>query len=461
MSGTRQRIGFILDLADNVATLPWGGSAGDVVCLHGAKQAGKMSPVLRRDILPGHKFSLSDIPKGAPVVKYGLPIGFARRDIAIGACVHVDDVFSRFAPAEADKDSAIPAKAAIFSDRLVQTVSGVLSAAGASPEAARDAARHCASAEDRGISTHGIRRLPAMVKRLRAGGINGAASPDIDLNGAVFSVDGLAGLGHHVARVAADAVIEKARETGVAVALVRNSSHFGYAGYYAAQIAAAGMVGLAVSNGQVLVGPPGARRAIFSNNPVALAAPIGDEGLFEFDMATSVTSRARIAMAAESGASIAPGLALDSEGRATVNAADALAGILLPLGGNKGFGLIAALEVLAGVLPGGAYADQVVSKEAAPDRAEGTSHFLMAISPAACGGEARFRARMADLEERVSSLPMAAGAGSARLPGARRAAVAAERGRSGIPLDEASLAILRTLAGEADVDLKLAMEDAP
>lgn len=458
MSGDLTNIGFVLDPADNVATLPWGGRAGNAVRLRGTALSGVQALTISSDIAPGHKVSLTDISKGAAVLKYGLPIGIARLDIPAGALVHVDNVSSRFSLPEKANGKVADTMAVILSGALVKAVSAVLEAAGAAPEAAEDTARHLASAEERGVSTHGIRRLPALVTRLRAGGINGSASPLLQRHGALVSVDGLAGLGHHVARLATDSVIKTARETGVAVALVRNSSHFGYAGFYATLMARAGMVGIAVSNGQVLVGPPGACQAIFSNNPLALAAPIGSDGLFEFDMATSVTSRAHIAMAAETGAAIAPGIALDGHGRPTVDAADALAGILLPLGGEKGFGLIAALEVLTGVLPGGAYADQVVSKEAEPDHPEGTSHFLMAISPAVCGSEETFRERMSDLEQRVVNLPMAPGTAPARLPGSRRVALAKEAARAGLPLSKAALEVLKKLTSEAGVQLDLVME---
>jgi LDH2 family malate/lactate/ureidoglycolate dehydrogenase len=246
--------------------------------------------------------------------------------------------------------------------------------------------------------------------------------------------------------------VARARELGAAVALVRASNHFGYAGWYAARIAAQGMVGMAVSNGQVLVGPPGAKAPIFSNDPVALAAPGG----FEFDMATSVTSRATIAAAAERGEPIAEGLALDRQGLPTTDAAAALAGILLPLGGAKGFGLIAALEVLAGLLPGGAYADLVASKEADPAAGEGTSHFLLAIDLAACGGAGPFEARMRDLADRLARLEMAEGQPPARLPGARRAAARARGLAEGIALDPLRLAEVQQIARDLGraLDLK-------
>lgn len=452
-------VGYVLSTADNVATLPWGGAKGQRIALRGTLPDGIDGIDLTEDIAPGHKVSLKAISAGEPVLKYGLPIGRARADIAPGSHAHVHNVVSRLSPqVDQPRDAERPA-AHIRPGHLRDTLEAVLISAGASQEVARDVALHAVSAEARGVVTHGLRRVPPLVARLRAGGIDGTISPEIEQTGGIIRVNGRNGIGHHVARVAADAVIATARQTGLAAALVRDSSHFGYAGYYASLMAKAGMVGIAVSNGQVLVGPAGALRPIFSNNPVALSAPVGNDRLFEFDMATSVTSRARIAAAAEKGDPIAAGLALDRDGNPTVDAARALEGLLLPMGGAKGFGFIAALEVLTGILPGGAYADQVVSKEAAPDRPEGTSHFLMAISPAAYGDEEGFCARMADLENRLSRLPMSPGSDAARLPGARRAACEARTAQTGIPLEASTLASLQRLAEAAECALRLMAEE--
>ncbi len=457
MSEAAAATGFALHPADNVATLPWGGRAGEKLRLAGIAPGGG-EVLLSDDIPPGHKCALAPITAGGQVTKYGSPIGSATAPVGAGEHVHVHNMRSRFAQEDhqtGDEDAPV---ARIEVSVLEETLSGILSAAGAASEAAQDTARHIASAEAAAVSTHGLRRLAALVKRLRAGGIDGTARPELSRTGAVISVDGRNGLGHHVARLAADAAIETAQDMGAGVALVRNSTHFGYAGYYAVHMAEQGMVGLVISNGQVLVGPPGSRRAIFSNDPIAVSAPMAGGDVFEFDMATSVTSRARIAQAAEFGRSIEPGLALDADGQPTTDSVAALRGLLLPMGGAKGFGFIAALEVLTGVLPGGAYADLVTSKEAEPDRPEGTSHFLMAISPEAAGGLETFRARISDLADRVATLPMAEGNAPARLPGARRAAMRVKAAREGVPLSAAEYSSLRRLAAEACVPLELSTE---
>jgi LDH2 family malate/lactate/ureidoglycolate dehydrogenase len=119
-----------------------------------------------------------------------------------------------------------------------------------------------------------------------------------------------------------------------------------------------------------------------------------DGTYFEFDMATSVSSRANLVAAAKSGETIPAGWALDGEGNPTRDAAAALEGILLPFGGVKGFGFIAAIEMLTGVLSGGAYADTVASKEAEPALPEGTAHFMLAIDLESALGREAFQDRL-------------------------------------------------------------------
>lgn len=300
--------------------------------------------------------------------------------------------------------------------------------------AAAALADHIVEAHLRGVHTHGLRRLRPYLARVAVGGVDAHAEPVIETHGAVLRVDGRNGIGHHVARVAADAVIAKARDTGLSVALVRNSNHFGFAGFYASHIAAASMVGLVTSNGQVMVGPDGALRPIFSNDPLAISAPYAGGGIFELDLALSVTSRQNIVRAARLGQLLPPGTALDRDGAETTDAEAALEGLLLAFGGARGFALLSAVEVLTGVLTGGAYADLVGSKEASPDQPEATAHFMLAIDLDHALGAELFNARLLDLAERLQGLPMREGAPKPRMPGARRWQLRAERLAEGIPL---------------------------
>jgi len=335
---------------------------------------------------------------------------------------------------------------------LCLAVASCARAAGVGDDAAQAMADHIVEAHLRGIETHGLRRLRPYLDRVAAGGVAAGTQPVIERGGALLRIDGANGIGHHVAAVAADAVAEAARTHGVAVGLVRNSNHFGFAGYYAARMAASGMLAVVTSNGQVMVGPDGALRPLLSNDPLAICAPYADGTMFELDMALSVTSRQNIVRAAALGTPISEGTALDAQGRATTDADAALAGVLLAFGGARGFALLTAIEVITGVLTGGAYADLVASKEASPATPEGTAHFMLAISLEQAGGSEGFSTRLADLAHRLETLPVREGAAQPRPPGKRRWQLRSERLAEGIPLAAQECEDLRALCTRLAVD---------
>ncbi len=452
MAGLSVQPGAIrLTEKDNVATLLDPVAAGGVVPVNDLSGAGGggVEVTARAAIPAGHKIALEAIAAGSAVIKYGLPIAHAKASIASGEHVHVHNAVSNISAKPTNKPATTAAPAAsISAEALRSLLLGYLASNDVPERVAVHMTEHCLEAHLRGVETHGIRRIKPYVARLRAGGVDRKAEPEIDLSSGLLRIDGRNGVGHHVATVAADAVAEAAKTNGAAVALVRNSNHFGFAGYYATRIAAQGMAAMVTSNGQVLVGPKGARRAIFSNDPLAIAAPLSADAFFEFDMATSVTSRANIVQAAASGGALAPGMALNSEGNPTTNAKAAAGGILLPFGGDKGFAFIAAIELLTGVLTGGAYADQVASKESSVNTPEGTAYFMLAIDLELALGRSLFEQRLQDMVQRMTALPMKTGSSQPRHPGARRWAHRRERLAGGIPLTATDADTLRSLADE-------------
>ena len=311
----------------------------------------------------GHKIAIRDIAVGSPINRYGYPIGIATADIKKGEHVHAHNMRSMLSPAPAKKANAelVSKRSAKWLQRIVAEI---LSAAGARSDAASAMASAITAAHLRGVETHGLRRLRPYVERIRSGAVDGGAVPTIERYEAVLIVDGRNGIGHFVSTLAVDAVSETASELGIAIALVKNSNHFGFAGFYATEIAARGQIGIVISNGQVCVGPEGATKSFLSNNPLAIAAPTGrNDEFLELDLATSVTSRANVVAAAKRGDLLPSGWAQDADGKPTRDAQAALAGSLMAFGGAKGFGLLVALEAITGVLAGGAYADQVANKE--------------------------------------------------------------------------------------------------
>jgi LDH2 family malate/lactate/ureidoglycolate dehydrogenase len=392
---------------------------------------------LRQEVPFGHKVAIRDIDKGKPVHRYGFPIGIATADIKQGEHVHSHNMRSTLSPASKQQTRPPTLRPAQWVHELVKTS---LQAVGASAESAEAMANAITEAHLRGVETHGLRRLRPYIARIRSGGVDGNSRPQVTVRNALISIDGRNGIGHHVATCAAKAASDAARQFGISIALVRNSNHFGFAGYYATLIAARKQLGIVTSNGQVCVAPEGANKPLLSNNPLAIAAPLPDPDHFlELDLATSVTSRANIVEAVGSGALLPPGWVQDADGNPTRSPGAALGGSLLAFGGSKGFALLVALEALTGVLCGGAFADQVSSKEAAPNAPEETAHTMIAIDLEAALGADSYSERLEGLLERLLALPRNAAADAIRYPGERRWKLRSERLRHGIPLSDAEL----------------------
>lgn len=403
----------------------------------------------RSEIPFGHKIAVRPIANGSKIIRYGYPIGVATNDIIEGDHVHSHNMRSLLSPAQKGDDDETMLRSASW---VRDVAADCLMAVGADPEAAAATADALAEAHLRGVETHGLRRLRPYITRIRSGGVDARAHPDMTRRHSLIRVDGKNGIGHFIAKRAAEAVSETASQNGIGIALVKNSNHFGFAGHYATLIARAGQIGIVTSNGQVCVAPEGSMKSFLSNNPLAIAAPTGQPDTFlELDLATSVTSRANVVAAAKAGTRIPAGWAQDREGKTTRDPVAALEGSLLPFGGDKGFALLFALEAITGVLNGGVYGDQVSSKEESPNAPEGTAHTLIAIDLKSALGADVYSSRLDGLISRLLALPSNAGAANIRYPGQRRWSLRARRLRDGIPLTAADSEDIVALARELGV----------
>ena len=266
-------------------------------------------------------------------------------------------------PVYADPSGGLAVPAGLlqaWTARLVEQI-------GTPRDIAADVAEVLVASDRRGIASHGTARLPNYIALIEAGVMDPAARPVVDGGRpALTRFDARNGWGHHAGRVALDAAIEAARDLGLAATTVRNSNHFGIAGWYALRAAAAGLIGISLSNTSPLVAPTRARQPLIGTNPIALAAPAGRFGSFCLDMATSTIPRGRIEVAARRGELLPVGWAIDAEGRPATTPEAALGGALHPLGGeeatggHKGYGLSLAVDLLTGVLAGAAFGPNIV-----------------------------------------------------------------------------------------------------
>ena len=238
-----------------------------------------------------------------------------------------------------------------------------------------------------------------------------------------------------------DWTIESARDAGSAMAVVRNSNHYGIAGWYALRAAAAGMIGVSITNTSPLVAPTRALRPLIGTNPIAIAAPAGRWGTFCLDMATSTIPRGRIEVAARRGETLPVGWAIGPDGRPATTPEDALAGALLPLGGleetagYKGYGLALAVDLLSGVLAGSSFGPNIIglfSTEAPSDL--GQAYWV--IDPAALGTRDSFVARLERYLDQLTSAETVPDApGRVLIPGEPETAAERRAERDGIAVD--------------------------
>lgn len=287
----------------------------------------------------------------------------------------------------------------------------------------------------RGVDSHGVNLFPHYLRAVRAGRIN--REPHVVVSratSAAIVVDGDHSFGHHAGTVAMNAAREAAEETGVAVASVARSTHFGAAAYFALPAARDGFIGMAFTNADALVKAHGGLVPAYGTNPICFCAPMEGEDPFCLDMATSTTSWNRVRNHAKAGKSLPAGLAFDADGRATRD--PRVARMLAPIGGYKGFGLGMMIEILCGVLADGPVGREILPMFSAPIEARrNISHFFLALRIDSFLDLARFRQRLKDLAVQTRALPT--NGDPVQVPGDPEKAALETRTREGIPMEPA------------------------
>jgi LDH2 family malate/lactate/ureidoglycolate dehydrogenase len=338
-------------------------------------------------------------------------------------------------------------------ERLTDFAAAVLQAEGVPADDARLVARCLVQAELWGHPSHGMLRLGWYVARIRSGVVDPAAKPETVVDtGALALLDGREGLGHVLCAHAADEAVRRAREHGVGLVGVRNSNHFGMAAHFTRMIAEQGCVGLVTTNGSPAMAPWGGRDKAVGANPWSIAAPAGRHGAAVMDIANVNAARGKIYAARERGATIPEGWALDAEGRPTTDPAAAIAGVILPMGGHKGYAISFMMDVLSGVLTGSSFATGVSGPQQA-ERRSGCGHMVLAIDVAAVADPGGFAERMEALIAEMKAVPLAEGFEEIFFPGEIEDRNRERREREGIEVPAKTLEALKRLAAATGVPL--------
>jgi LDH2 family malate/lactate/ureidoglycolate dehydrogenase len=321
----------------------------------------------------------------------------------------------------------------------------ILCAWGESPENAQIAAENFCQADSRGITTHGTNLLTPIFDRVQANQLSLPTTPTIVCDeAAVAIVDGGDGLGPVAGKFAAEIAMQRASQFGISMVLIRNTNNVGSLSFYAEMIAKQGMVAIMNCNAAPAMAPWGGAEAFTGTNPIAVGIYTGGDILFSADMATSVVARGKIRSAVKSGKPIPADWALDSDGNPTTDAATAMNGTLMPMGGPKGSALALTVDILSGILSGGVHAPNVKTFHT-PSGKTGVGASIIAIDIRKFTNLGQFAATMDEYIQSLKGMKKAKFASEIFLPGEIEQKREAASRENGIDLDEKAVAVLNQL----------------
>lgn len=320
-------------------------------------------------------------------------------------------------------------------------------ALGCSEEDADLAANVLITADLRGIDSHGVARLEGYVALWDKNRIN--PKPNIELvheTPSTATLDGDAGLGLITGPAAMQKSIEKARTAGSGWVAVRNSNHFGIAGYHAMMALEHDMVGIAMTNASPLVAPTFSAERLLGTNPIAVAIPAGEMPPFVADFSTTTVANGKLEILQRKNETAPRGWLQDKDGKASQNPAELKAGgALLPLGSDrlhgshKGYCLGAIVDIFSAVFSGanyGPWAPPFVSFLPLPQNpvGKGLGHFFGAIRTDAFRPAKAFKAEMDNWIRRFSAAKTTCEHPKVLIPGTPERILVEKRKKEGIPL---------------------------
>jgi L-2-hydroxycarboxylate dehydrogenase (NAD+) len=329
---------------------------------------------------------------------------------------------------------------------------------------ASDSAEILVAADARGIGSHGLARLWRYENGIKKGIMSGGVEPrTLRETPMSLVLDAEGAMGLSLSKRTMDRVVGKAQAVGAAFASIRNSNHFGIAGYYAEMAARRDMIGVCMTNTAALGVPTFGRSAMFGTNPIAVAIPARSGRMFSLDMATTCVTRGKIEVHDREGKAIPLGWAVDTKGKGTVDARGLLedmlyqrGGGLLPLGGEgeqfsgyKGYGLAVLVDIMTAVTSGGVFGKSVMDSEATSAR---VCHFFGAIRLDLFRDPEELKGDMDRLLDELSQAAPAEGCSRVYYAGLKEREAEALSERIGVPLSAKVVAQLERIGGDLGVE---------
>ena len=313
-----------------------------------------------------------------------------------------------------------------------------------------------------GIDSHGTQRLVRYHKDIAKGLIKVEAEPEVVFETPVSAViDGHDGMGQVIGHKAMQMAIEKAKKTGIAIVTVRNSTHYGIAGYYSKMACDEGLIGISTTNTTAIMVPTFGRQAMLGSNPIAIACPAEPTPFF-FDASTTVVTRGKLEVYNKLDKPLHDGWAIDSTGNESTDAARVLGciinkegGGILPLGGSvedsgshKGYGWGMVAELFSSILSLGTTSDKTnVGGKG------GICHGFMVIDPKIFGDAEAIKKHFSAYLEELRNSPKAEGRERIYTHGEKEIEAVADRMKNGININVNTVAEMRDLAQFLGMDV--------
>ena len=317
--------------------------------------------------------------------------------------------------------------------------------------------------DDFGIESHGMQRLVRYHKGIESGLIKVDAKPEVVFETPISAViDGHSGMGQLLGQKAMEMAIEKAKVTGVGIVSVKNSNHYGIAGYYARMAMDQGLIGFSCTNSEAIMVPTFGKKAMLGSNPIAVCAP-ADPYPFFFDASTTVVTRGKLEMYNKMDKPIPTGWAVNKAGESSNSANEVLGNIkahegggIVPLGGDteqlgghKGYGYGMLCELFASILSQGN-----TSAHTMKNGFSGICHGFMAINPAFFGNPDDIKAHFSQYLTELRESPKANNAERIYTHGEKEMEAVEKVKKEGVPVNENTVREMIDMAKYLNMDVK-------
>lgn len=298
-------------------------------------------------------------------------------------------------------------------------------------------------ADLRGVRSHGVIRTEHYVTRLKAGSLNPNPSFAIEkvrANAARLNAD--AGMGHVACLDAMDIAVDLAKESGISMVGIDNSSHCGALSYFVLRAVESDMIGIALTHTDKCVAPYGGAKPFFGTNPIAFGFPTKRHEPVVLDMATSNTAFGNILHAKEQGKSIPDDWGIDGRGAPTTDPDNVEA--MIPFGGYKGYGLSLVIDVLTGVLMGEKYGPHITAMYGDYDKPRNLASLMITIDPSTFIPTEAFKNTMDAMVDDLHNQPAAPDFEGVLAPGEPQVRLERINREKGVPVVDTILDWLRT-----------------